>query len=251
MINRMTAASASQFSDNFTALLPCSVKLLKRHSGDFRTLWQSVTPAAFIGSAISEVGEYDNSCIIEDKDLLRPSQNSKSGLHVLDLIDRGSIEVDRTLYNKLLKRCTQLGKLKEGKLVHSHILNSTFKDDLVIQNSILFMYTRCGSLDDARQMFDEMPSKDMVTWTSLITGYAQNERPEESLILFPQMLRHGLKPNEFTLSSLIKSSGLLPSYGDGRQIHACSLKYALIIDIFQGFYKYKLGLEAKVFSESI
>ena len=177
----------------------------------------------------------DNSCIIDDRDLLRPSHlNSETGLHVLDLIDRGSLEPDRTVYNALLKRCTQLVKLKEGRLVHSHIFNSKLRDDLVIKNSILFMYARCGSLEDARQVFDEMPVKDMVTWTSMITGYAQNERAEDALVLFPQMLRYGSIPNEFTLSSLVKSCGFIPSYKDGQQIHACCLKYGCHSNVFVG-----------------
>lgn len=208
-----------------------AAKLVKWHSS---SVLYPATPEACLDSDALEGGKWDNSCIIDDRNLLRPSLNSKAGLHVLDLIDRGSIEADRALYNKLLKRCTQLGKQKEGRLVHSHILGSKFRDDLVIQNSILFMYVRCGNLKDARKVFDEMPSKDMVTWTSLITGYAQNECAEDALILFPQMLRDGLKPNEFTLSSLVKSSALLPSYKDGRQIHACTLKYGCHSNVYVG-----------------
>ncbi|XP_061348348.1 pentatricopeptide repeat-containing protein At3g24000, mitochondrial [Gastrolobium bilobum] len=204
---------------------------LKRHWGCCRTLWQSATQSTF---DVSEDAKLDNSCIIEDRNILSPSLKSQNSLHVLDLIDNGSLEPDRTLYNTLLKRCTQLGKLKEGRLVHSHILNSKLTDDLVIQNSVLFMYAKCGSLEDARMVFDEMPIKDMVTWTSLITGYAQNERAKDALVLFPQMLRDGSKPNEFTLSSLVKSCGFIPSYNDGKQIHACSWKYGCNSNVFVG-----------------
>lgn len=207
-----------------------AVKPIKRHLGSFRTLWQSQSsvPATFAYSNIS-------SRVIDDTNLLRPSLNSKtSGLYVLDLIDCGSLEPDRTLYNTLLKKCTQLGKLQEGKLVHFHILNSHFRNDIVIQNSVLFMYARCGSLDDARRVFDEMPHKDMVTWTSMITGYAQNERANDAILLFPQMIRDGARPNEFTLSSLVKSCGLIASYGDGRQIHASCWKYGCQSNVFVG-----------------
>ncbi|XP_027332329.1 pentatricopeptide repeat-containing protein At3g24000, mitochondrial isoform X2 [Abrus precatorius] len=204
-------------------------RLIKRYSGSFpcRTLWQSTVAATFSDSDIS-------ACIVDDRNLLAPTLNSKTGLHVLDLIDRGSLQPDRTLYNALLKRCTQLGKLKEGKLVHSHVLNSKFKNDIVIQNSVLFMYARCGSLEDARRLFDEMPCKDMVTWTSMITGYAQNERANDALVLFPLMLRDGAKPNEFTLSSLVKSCGFIASYNDGKQIHASCWKFGCHSNVFVG-----------------
>ncbi|XP_057964152.1 pentatricopeptide repeat-containing protein At3g24000, mitochondrial isoform X2 [Malania oleifera] len=180
---------------------------------------------------------------MQDKDLLRkskaavPGETPGTGLYVLDLIDRGSVQPDRTLYNKLLKKCTLLGKLKEGRLVHAHLLNSAFfSNDIVIQNTVLNMYAKCGCLDDARNLFDQMPSKDMVTWTALITGYSQNDRPEDALVLFPQMLRHGFKPNQFTLSSLLKASGTgtAPSHWHGRQLHAFCLKYGYHSNVYVG-----------------
>ena len=69
-----------------------------------------------------------SSCIIQDNDLLRKSlYPSGTGLHVLDLLDQGSLEPHRTLYHLLLKKCTRLRKPKLGKIVHAHILNSLFR----------------------------------------------------------------------------------------------------------------------------
>lgn len=167
--------SSSVLKSLLQIVSPC-----KRDLGSFRRLWQH-SESTF--------------CVIDDRNLLRPSLNSKTGLHVLDLIDCGSLEPDRTLYNTLLKRCTQLGKLKEGKLVHFHMFNSKFKDDLVIQNFVLFMYARCGNLKDTQHVFNEKLQKDMVTWTSMISGYAQNERAKDTLVLFPRILSEGTKLN--------------------------------------------------------
>jgi pentatricopeptide repeat protein len=199
----------------------------------------SATLASFTNFGISEGEEEDcctSGCIIQDKDLLRRSQmrNSPTGLHVLDLINRGSLEANRALYNNLLKKCTHFGKIKEGRIVHSHILHSQFKDDLVIHNTILNMYAKYGALDDARKLFDEMPSKDMVTWTALISGYSQNDRAEDALVLFPQMLRLGLQPNQFTLSSLLKASGARPNDKHGQQIHAFCLKCGYDSNVYVG-----------------
>ncbi|CAL0321007.1 unnamed protein product [Lupinus luteus] len=229
MIQPNILSSISRFYGHHKSFHLSPIQPFKCHSNILlRTLWGSSTP--------DTAGDtFDNSCfIIDHNNLLRPSFNSKTGLHVLDLIDRGSLEPDRNLYNALLKRCTQLGKLKEGKLVHTHFLNSNLRDDIVIQNSIVFMYAMCGSLDDARCVFDEMPKKDMVTWTSLITGYAQNERAVDALVMFSQMVREEFRPNEFTLSSLVKCCGLIPSYKDGRQVHACCVKYGCSGNVFVG-----------------
>ncbi|KAI3972762.1 hypothetical protein MKX01_019420 [Papaver californicum] len=176
--------------------------------------------------------EGDASCIIQEKDYLSKSHNSKEGLYVLDLIDQGSIVPDHTLYNKLLKKCTDLGKLREGRMVHEHFLKSKFKSDFFTLNTIVNMYTKCGSLNDAKKMFDEMPCKDMVKWTALISGYSQNDRPEEALALFPQMIELGLKPNQFTFGSLLKASGSAATDTPGRQVHALVVKCGYSLDVY-------------------
>jgi pentatricopeptide repeat protein len=201
----------------------------------------STAPATFSAPEISEEEHCNASgcfgVIIQDKDLLRKSQtrNSTTGLlHDLDLIDRGSLEANRSLYDKLLKQCTHLGKIKEGRAVHSHILRSKFRDDLVIHNTILHMYAKCGALDDARKLFDRISCRDMVTWTALIAGYSQNDRSEDALLLFPQMLRVGLQPNQFTLSSLLKASGAGPNHRHGQHVHAFSFKYGYVSNVYVG-----------------
>ncbi|KAL5972342.1 hypothetical protein ACLOJK_041595 [Asimina triloba] len=172
--------------------------------------------------------------IIQEKDFLRKSNGPGSGLYVLDLIDSGSIEPDHEIYNRLLKKCTQMGRLKEGKIIHTHLQKSKFRNDLFILNAVINMYGKCGSLDDAQKTFDEMPLKDMVTWTALITGYAQNDRGEEALQLFPQMVGKGMKPNQFTFASLLKASGCVSGDKHGRQVHAFCVKYGYNLNVYVG-----------------
>ncbi|XP_024021461.1 pentatricopeptide repeat-containing protein At3g24000, mitochondrial [Morus notabilis] len=171
-------------------------------------------------SEISDAEDLEVSCVIKDKNFLHKShENSGAG---------------PPLYNRLLKRCTEMRKLREGKMVHAHFLNSQFRDDPVIGNTILNMYAKCGSLADARKLFDEMPLKDIVTWTALISGYSQHDQAEEALALFPLMLRRGLEPNQFTLSSLLKASGDGTTNKRGRQLHAYCLKCGYDSDVYVG-----------------
>ncbi|XP_076896787.1 pentatricopeptide repeat-containing protein At3g24000, mitochondrial-like [Bidens hawaiensis] len=173
-----------------------------------------------------------SSHIIQEKDYLKKSPNG--GLRVLELIDQGLLEPDGKLYNQLLNKCTQLGKIHEGKMVHTHVMNSRFNHYMVIQNTAVNMYAKCGCLDDARQVFDQMPVKDMVTWTAMITGYSQNDEPEEALVMFLQMLSGGLKPNHFTFSSLLKAAGARTDEREGEQIHGYCLKYGYDSNVYVG-----------------
>ncbi|CAI9112000.1 OLC1v1012363C1 [Oldenlandia corymbosa var. corymbosa] len=169
--------------------------------------------------------------IIQDKDFLRKTTNG--GLYVLDLIDTGAIKPNASLYNKLLKRCTQFGKLKEGRLIHAHFLISPYRNYITTQNALINMYAKCGSLDEARKVFDEMYERDMVSWTAVITGFAQNGKSSEALGLFSEMFRNGFVPNQFTLGSALKASAVVGSL-EGRQLHGISIKIGLSGDVFVG-----------------
>ncbi|KAM1526665.1 hypothetical protein PS1_016363 [Malus domestica] len=103
-----------------------------------------------------------------------------------------------------------------------------------IRNTILHIYVKCGSLNDARNLLNQMPHKDLVTWTALISGYSQHDRPQDALVLFPEMLRHGLEPNQFTLSSLLKASGAVSDDNHGRQLHTYCFKYGLDSNVYVG-----------------
>lgn len=140
----------------------------------------------------------------------------------------------REICHTLLKRWTHLNKLNEGKIIHALLLNSRFRDDLVMQNTLLNLYAKCGDLVYARKLFDEMSSRDVVTWTALITGYSQHDRPQDALLLLPEMLRIGLKPNQFTLASLLKAASGVGSTDvlQGRQLHGLCLRYGYDSNVY-------------------
>ncbi|KAK6156397.1 hypothetical protein DH2020_010645 [Rehmannia glutinosa] len=143
--------------------------------------------------------------VIQDKDLLRKAPSGN--LLVLDLIDRGAMEPDARLYVELFKKCTDQGKLKEGQMVHTHFLASRFQHYVAMQNTVINMYAKCGDMELARKVFDEMTERDMVSYTMLVTGYSQCNEFKEALVLYLDMMKMGLKPNEFTFGSALKSAG--------------------------------------------
>lgn len=79
--------------------------------------------------------------------------------------------LDKFAYIKLVQSSVTSGCSIHGKLAHAHIIKTHFNACLFLQNSLINMYERCGHLDLARQMFDEMPERNVVTWNSLICGY--------------------------------------------------------------------------------
>ena len=71
-----------------------------------------------------------------------------------------------------------------GRRIHAHIIKTKYKLDIILVNSLLNMYSKCGSIDDARSIFDNINSKDIVSWNAMISGYGQHGNAKESINLF-------------------------------------------------------------------
>lgn len=171
----------------------------------------------------------------ENKDLHQFSGvNQDRNESVLDHIDLDASLLDVSFYIQLLKKFTDLGKLRGGKMVHKHVVDTKYKNFVVLQNTVVNMYAKCGDMPMARKAFDEMLERDLVSYTMLISGYSQNGESEEALRLFLMMIRTGTKPNQFTFGSALKAAGGLQSDGIGRGIHTVCMKCGLGDDVYVG-----------------
>ncbi|KAK2660382.1 hypothetical protein Ddye_006915 [Dipteronia dyeriana] len=133
-------------------------------------------------------------------------------------------------YATLFHACALHGKLKEGLNLHQH-MNTHFGDDppdLFVTNHLVNMYAKFGYLNYARNLFDEMPKRNIVSWTALISGYAQRGSSQESFRLFSDMLTD-CRPNEFAFASVLSSSC---GYVGGKQLHALALKMCLDVYVY-------------------
>jgi pentatricopeptide repeat protein len=114
--------------------------------------------------------------------------------------------------------------LKEGVCVHSPIIKLGLQDNFYLNNNLLSLYAKCFGVDHARHFFDEMPYKDVVSWTGILSAYVRNENHEQALELFGSMISFGRYPNEFTLSSVLRSCTAIGEFECGSRIQAYMIK---------------------------
>ncbi|KAJ4825322.1 hypothetical protein Tsubulata_043497 [Turnera subulata] len=96
--------------------------------------------------------------------------------------------VTNFIFPSVLRACAALGDLGIGSKLHSRILKSGFYGDPVIQTSLLGMYADLGCLADATKVFDDMPVRDVVSWSSIISGYVDNGEAGKALEMFRLLL---------------------------------------------------------------
>ncbi|WOH02636.1 hypothetical protein DCAR_0522025 [Daucus carota subsp. sativus] len=113
------------------------------------------------------------------------------------------IEPDQVVISSVLSSCAELTTLKFGQQVHANYIKSGFGSSLSVDNSLVAMYAKCGNIEDASCIFYLMQIRNVISWTALIVGYAQNGRAKESLLLYDLMTESGIKPDFITFIGLL------------------------------------------------
>lgn len=134
----------------------------------------------------------------------------------------------------IINACANLTAKQNGRQLHAHIIKTGFESYICIGSALVDMYAKCGIMVDPHKVFEEMPERNIVSWTGMITGYAQNGQGEEALNLFGEMRKqqlHGIRfeavDNEFTLASVIGACGTLGAMEEGKSLHANIFKCGL------------------------
>jgi pentatricopeptide repeat protein len=115
----------------------------------------------------------------------------------------GGVQPDGFTMVSLLSACAELGALALGRRAHAYILKIGLSENMHVNNALLDLYAKCGSIREAQKVFDEMEDKNVVSWTSLIVGLAVNGFGKEALQLFKELEREGLVPSEITFVGVL------------------------------------------------
>lgn len=122
--------------------------------------------------------------------------------------------------SSVLAASSALPCLRTGKEIHGHIMRTGLDSDEVVWSALSDMYGKCGSIEEARRIFDKMSNRDIVTWTAMIDRYFEDARRREGFDLFSQLLRSGVRPNEYTFAGVLNSCADLTAEDLGKQVHA-------------------------------
>eukprot|EP00253_Pinus_taeda_P001092 PITA_01092 len=164
-----------------------------------------------------------------DIQLLCKHGRLQEALQVLNATGR---PVDSCTYVSLLQACIKTKTLSDGKLIHAHIVKMGLVPDRYLSNTLINMYARCGSIQDACRVFDLMPARDAFSWTAMIAGYTKQGFTEEALIMFCQMQRRtDVQPNQFTFASVLQAC---PNLGALKAIHEVIISRGFQSDVFVG-----------------
>ena len=118
----------------------------------------------------------------------------------------GVITPDSITFTCVLKACGIVGSLEIGEEVYEEIRKrGLLQKDVVLGNSLVDMYCKCGTLEKAQHVFDQLPVRNVGSWNALIAGFAQQGQCHEAIDCFERIQNRGVTPNSITFICLLKS----------------------------------------------
>ncbi|CAL9046375.1 putative pentatricopeptide repeat-containing protein At3g08820 [Musa acuminata AAA Group] len=126
---------------------------------------------------------------------------------------------DNFTFPFVLKACARLQFLEGGTKIHAHVIKTGHQVDVFVKTSLVSFYAKCGLLNTAHKLFEDMPVRNVVSWTSIISGYIGGGKLEEALNMFRSSLDMGLVPDGFTLVRILTTCSHLGDMETGEWIH--------------------------------
>ncbi|XP_024529292.1 pentatricopeptide repeat-containing protein At4g21065 [Selaginella moellendorffii] len=145
---------------------------------------------------------------------------ARRALELYHWMDHQGVRLDMVVLINLVSACSSLGSLDHGRALEARITSMGFHLHPVVRNSLLNMYCKAGSLDDARKFFQDMAGdQSVVSWTAMISGFALHGREDLALDFFRKMVAEGVRPNEVTFVSILGACAAARDVKHGTAIH--------------------------------
>lgn len=137
------------------------------------------------------------------------------------------VHPDGFTFPYVLKACTELLNFGLSCLIHGQLIRYGYGLDVFLQNGLVALYAKCGHIGLAKVVFNGLHNRTIVSWTSIISGYAQNGETMEALRMFSQMRNADVKPDWIALVSILRAYTDVDDLEQGRSLHGCVIKMGL------------------------
>ncbi|CAL5416567.1 unnamed protein product [Camellia sinensis] len=138
----------------------------------------------------------------------------------LEMQARHLVEPNKVSLVSVLPACSSLAGLMGGKQIHGFAIRKELNDEVSLCNALIDMYSKCGSLNCARRVFNNHSfRKDSISWSSMVFGYGLHGKGQEAICLYEEMLQLGIKPDVITIVGVLSACGRSGLVNEGLDIY--------------------------------
>jgi pentatricopeptide repeat protein len=159
--------------------------------------------------------------------------DTQNGLEseVLDVFRRmraRGVSTDQYTFGSIPTACGALSAFEQGRQIRAYIIRTWYDANVFVGSALVDMYSKCKTIRWEETVFRRMKCRDIISWTAMIAGYGQNRCSEGAVRVFSEMQRDGIRPDDFTLGSVISSCANIASLEEGAQFHCLALVSGLM-----------------------
>ncbi|OVA05783.1 Pentatricopeptide repeat [Macleaya cordata] len=147
------------------------------------------------------------------------SNNPNEALFIYREMQQLGYSPDHFTFPFVLKACATINDQNYGKCVHDRIIKTGFDSDLYASTSLIHMYVSCADVEAGEKVFDGIPHRNVVAWTTLIAGYVNNDRATDAIRAFKEMEFSNVEPNDITLVNVLVACAQNRDIETGASIH--------------------------------
>jgi pentatricopeptide repeat protein len=129
----------------------------------------------------------------------------EEALSLLSEMTRGGYRPDQATWSAVISICASLVALGSGRMLHVCTIKTGFEHDTLVMSSLISMYSKCGVISEASQVFQRILQRDTVTWNAMIATYAYHGLAANALKLFDKMINDGFSPSHATFLSVLSA----------------------------------------------
>ncbi|KAL1809673.1 hypothetical protein ACET3Z_026663 [Daucus carota] len=174
---------------------------------------------------------------------------ANEGSRVYGYVCKNGSNLSLRLGNALLSLFVRLGNLVDaclgyqrlGKAIQGYAMRAEGGMDVSVGNALVQMYSSVGNWEEAEKVFSRIESKDVVSWTSMISAYENNGMPEKAVDTYKMMELEGIRPDEIALASVLSACASLGLLDMGTKLHKFAkrsglISYVIVANTLVDFY---------------
>ncbi|KAM3018009.1 hypothetical protein FF2_001828 [Malus domestica] len=163
-------------------------------------------------------------------------------LGLFEAMQAANVRADAVTMVKVILACNYLGERKFADSVVKRDLANLAREvfdrmgerNIVSWNAMITGYAKVGNFVDARKLFNEMPKRNVVSWTSMITCYSQANQHSEAVSLFQEMMAANVRPDEIAVASVLSACAHVGSLDVGETVHHYIKTHGVKVDVYVG-----------------
>lgn len=160
--------------------------------------------------------------------------HGEEAINLFRVMKRRKIYINKLTMVSIIRACGIIRALQTGKELHAQILKNRIENNIYLGSTLVWLYCKCGDYSSANNVLERMASRDVVSWTAMISGCNQLGHESEALEFLKEMVGEGIIPNPFTFSSALKACAKLENIWNGKLIHSAISKSPALANVFVG-----------------